>query len=179
MDLWKQNQSQSRFDLRLEQIKGCTLPKLPTGGKLLNCSYVDNLKVVCTMQCNGDKRERKVHCFLHYGEWQGLFACHTKNGKELIQKPLQKLMQCRHKASSWSFYLHSFVVFLCYFRSWQDVWFLLQWRGAEWSVGWPGGPGGGVSAGWGVTRAWCPQQTGRSVSRIGCDSCMVTLDIYK
>ena len=114
MDLWKQNQSQSRFDLRLDQIKGCTLPKLPTGGKLLNCSYVDNLKVVCTMQCNGDKRERKVHCFLHYGEWQGLFACHTKNGKELIQKPLQKLMQCRHKASSFEafIYIHSLYFFI-------------------------------------------------------------------
>ena len=126
--IWKQNHFQSRFYLRLDQVKGCTLPKLPPGGKLLNCTYKDNLKVVCSMKCSEEQEERKIHCFLHYGQWHGLFSCNGNNGREIIQKPLQKLMQCRHKESLFK-YIIFFLQRCSFVRNWLDVWFLHLWRG--------------------------------------------------
>lgn len=51
------------------------------------------------MKCAEETEERNIHCFLHYGKWQGLFSCNGKNGMKIILKPLQKLMQCRHQES--------------------------------------------------------------------------------
>ena len=83
--------------MRLDQTKGCVLPRLPPGGTVMNCSYSDNLKIVCNLKCQNEKVSKQIYCYLHYGNWQGDFFCNNKDGNKIMQKPIQKLMQCRHK----------------------------------------------------------------------------------
>ena len=83
--------------MRLDQTKGCVLPKLPPGGEKISCHYSDSIKIVCSLKCYHEEKIKQNHCYLHYGKWHGYFLCKTKKGTETHHRPIQKMMQCRHQ----------------------------------------------------------------------------------
>ena len=89
--------TKSNFALRLDQTRGCVIPKLPPGGLQLECSYEGNLKIVCMLQCLHEKVEKKLQCTLHYGKWVGDIACKSQRELQIKRKPLFNLMNCRHQ----------------------------------------------------------------------------------
>merc|ERR1712013_583828 len=67
----------SHFDMRLDQTKGCVLPKLPKYGKSMQCSYSSSLKVECTVTCNKGVLKGPAYCHLYHGTWHGDMDCVT------------------------------------------------------------------------------------------------------
>ena len=80
---------QSRFSLRLDQVAGCVLPRLPAGGERVECGYVDQVKVVCRLTCRGEAGVRTSTCHLYHGSWRGQQTC-----RDL--RPVERLGECGH-----------------------------------------------------------------------------------
>ena len=68
------------------------MPRLPEGGDRLDCGYVSELKVECSLTCRALEGERISYCYLYQGEWRGELAC-----SEGPVKPLERLASCVHR----------------------------------------------------------------------------------
>lgn len=47
------------------------MPRLPVGGERLDCAYVSDLKLECSLACSGEEVLRTSYCYLYQGEWRG------------------------------------------------------------------------------------------------------------
>ena len=68
----------SHFDIRLDQTKGCVLPKLPRLGKSMECSYPNSRKVECLVTCRNGTLTDSIYCYLDHGVWRGSADCEEK-----------------------------------------------------------------------------------------------------
>ena len=72
------------------------MPRLPVGGERLDCGYVSDLKVECSLTCRGveGERRRTSYCYLYQGEWRGQLACSEAPVRPVER--LERLAACRH-----------------------------------------------------------------------------------
>ena len=69
------------------------LPRLPRGGERLDCAFVEDLKVECSLTCEAGGQARTSYCYLYQGEWRGDLSCST----EAPVRPLERLASCVHR----------------------------------------------------------------------------------
>ena len=76
-------------------MRGCVLPRLPAGGERLDCAYVEDLKVECSLTCEGQQgHQRTSYCYLYQGQWRGRgLSC--RQSQEPV-RPLESLASCLH-----------------------------------------------------------------------------------
>ena len=77
-------------------MRGCVLPRLPVGGESLDCEYVEDLKVSCSLTCRGEEGERISYCYLYQGEWRGQLTCRDLTDLAPLER-LERLASCVHR----------------------------------------------------------------------------------
>ena len=70
------------------------LPRLPRGGERLDCAFVSDLKVECSLHCGEGAQPRISYCYLYQGEWRGDLACPPDYSPPV--RPLDRLADCLH-----------------------------------------------------------------------------------
>ncbi|XP_023334189.1 uncharacterized protein LOC111705771 [Eurytemora carolleeae] len=73
--------NKSKLSIRLDQIRGCVIPGLPSLGTKITCQYsaVNRNKLTCILDCKLGFRGMSSDCYLYHGTWNMNLHCSKIN----------------------------------------------------------------------------------------------------